>query len=153
MDPREKVKDNNYEVLKDLTLILFLIIGLTLLIVSLRLFRGIVGLIVGSLMLGLLAYWFMEIRKTASSKTFKVNKTTSWLCDVIDEGEVLKVIAEVPGPEQKVKVKLVKNNKLLIKSIGGFKKTVNLGYKVKVKDVSYSNGILNVTLKKDVSSS
>ncbi|MEM3063523.1 MAG: hypothetical protein QW303_08285, partial [Nitrososphaerota archaeon] len=75
---------------------------------------------------------------------------TKWIYDVIDYGTEITIIAEVPGPENKVKVNLIDHD-LEIFGGQGFRKLVKVYEEVEIMETIYRNGILQVKLKRKVS--
>lgn len=76
------------------------------------------------------------------------------LIEVINRGEEIKVIAEIPGVDEKDINVNVKNGKLIIKAYSKYKdyyKEVDLPSNIGIKSVEkkYRNGVLEVTIKKD----
>ena len=62
-----------------------------------------------------------------------------------EEEDHLSLTAQVPGPENRVKIELV-GRKLIVRGGMGFKRTLHLPFEVIIKDVRYVNGILNAKL-------
>ena len=97
--------------------------------------------------------------------TLKVSRTTlreesasqpprrEVIADVFDEGDYLKVIAELPGIDEKDIKARVKGNQLVISAQAAgrqYYKEIELPCLVKEElNLSYKNGILQVTMKKE----
>ena len=97
--------------------------------------------------------------------TLKVSRTTlreesasqpprrEVIADVFDEGDYLKVIAELPGIDEKDLKARVKGNQLVISAQAAgrqYYKEIELPCLVKEElNLSYKNGILQVTMKKE----
>jgi len=112
--------------------------------------RGLLGFILTALAIALLIFWLKEIQKTIKEelKIVKPSPETKWIYDIIDHETELIIIAEVPGPENKIKVNLI-NQDLEILGGQNFKKIIKLSEKVEIMETIYRNGILQVKLKKE----
>lgn len=122
-----------------LMLILVIVAALSLLI---RVQSGLLGLLLGALAVGLAVYWFMALRKSI--------RTTAWddyLLELRQEGDVVDLTAQVPGPENKVKLELF-GRKLILQGGMGFRRTVKLPFEAIVRELRYVNGILTARLVK-----
>ncbi|MCY3853783.1 MAG: Hsp20/alpha crystallin family protein [Thaumarchaeota archaeon] len=99
-----------------------------------------------------IAYWIKVIKKMTindrSRFTRIENDTKNWMFDLIkDNGEIV-FVAEVPGPVDKITVRLI-DSTLYIKSINNFSKNVLVeGAKnMKIHDFKYKNGVLTLRIK------
>ena len=125
------------------TLILYVIVALVVVALSailLRFQQGLLGIILVILTAGLTFYWVRELSKTM--------KKTNWgdlLCELHEEDGVLSLVAQVPGPEESVRVEVM-GRKLLLKGGLGFRRIVNLPFEAKITDIRYVNGILSAKL-------
>ncbi|MEM4297713.1 MAG: hypothetical protein QW815_05035, partial [Nitrososphaerota archaeon] len=63
------------------------------------------------------------------------------------EGDLIDLTAQVPGPENKVKVELF-GRRLVLKGGMGFQRTVKLPFEAILKELRYVNGTLNARLEK-----
>ena len=123
-------------------LILGMLVILLLLILfslMLRLGRGILGLILIGVIALLGVYWFKEVKKAL--KTYRPR--IEYPLELIEDGDLLTLTAQVPGPEEEVSVK-ISDRKLLIRGGRGFKRIVKLPYPVRILKRSYVNGILHL---------
>ena len=123
-------------------LILGMLVILLLLILfslMLRLGRGILGLILIGVIALLGVYWFKEVKKAL--KTYRPR--IEYPLELIEDGDMLTLTAQVPGPEEEVSVK-ISDRKLLIRGGRGFKRIVKLPYPVRILKRSYVNGILHL---------
>ena len=133
--------------------IILIIIGLIAIgimaILLIRFQRGLLGFILTALAVALLIFWLKEIQKTIKEELaiVKPSPETKWIYDVIDYGTEITIIAEVPGPENKVKVGLIDHD-LEILGGQGFRKLVKLSEEVEIMGTIYRNGILQVKLKR-----
>jgi len=118
------------------TLLLLILFSLML-----RLGRGILGLILIGVIALLGIYWFKEVKKAL--KTYRPR--IEYPLELVEDGDLLTLTAQVPGPEEQVSVK-ISGRKLLIRGGRGFKRVVKLPYPVKVLKRSYVNGILHLEL-------
>ena len=118
------------------TLLLLILFSLML-----RLGRGILGLILIGVIALLGVYWFKEVKKAL--KTYRPR--IKYPLELVEDGDLLTLTAQVPGPEEQVSVK-ISGRKLLIRGGRGFKRVVKLPYPVKVLKRSYVNGILHLEL-------
>ena len=118
------------------TLLLLLLFSLTL-----RIGRGVLGLILIGVIILLGVYWFKEVKKAL--KTYRPR--IKYPLELVEDGDLLTLTAQVPGPEEEVSIK-ISGRKLLIRGGRGFKRVVKLPYPVKILKRSYINGILHLKL-------
>jgi len=118
------------------TLLLLILFSLML-----RLGRGVLGLILIGVIVLLGVYWFKEVKKAL--KTYRPR--IEYPLELVEDGDLLTLTAQVPGPEEEVSIK-ISGRKLLIRGGRGFKRIVKLPYPVKVLKRSYVNGILHLEL-------
>ncbi|MDC4216621.1 MAG: Hsp20/alpha crystallin family protein [Candidatus Nitrosopumilus limneticus] len=99
-------------------------------------------------------YWVRVIKKMAIEQkpaTFnqgREQETKNWLYDLIkNEGEFV-FVAEVPGPEDKITVRLV-DGMLFVRGTGGFSKEVPIegANQMQIFDFKYRNGVLTLRIK------
>lgn len=72
--------------------------------------------------------------------------------DVFEEADILEVIAELPGIEEKDILYEIKDDMLIINASGDerkYSKEVLLPYKAAVLKTAYKNGVFKLTLKKE----
>ena len=137
-------EDHVEEVSKLILGILATLLLLILFSLMLRLGRGILGLILIGIIVLLGLYWFKEVRKVLKTYRPKIE----YPLELVENGDLLILTAQVPGPEEEVSVKIL-GRKLLIRGGKGFKKTVKLPYPVKILKRSYVNGILHLQFIKE----
>ncbi|MCP8321157.1 MAG: hypothetical protein H3Z52_09495 [archaeon] len=136
----------------DLSLAILLIgivvIGLILML-FIRVQRGLLGFVLAGLAIILLVYWLREFRKTVKKELMPeiTPKGAEWAYEIIEDKDEITILAEVPGPEDQIKVEIV-NGKLEIKSTN-FQKAVKLLHGVSIISKSYVNGVLSVRLKRE----
>lgn len=139
-----KGEDHVEEASKLILGILATLLLLILFSLMLRLGRGILGLILIGIIVLLGLYWFKEVRKVLKTYRPKIE----YPLELVENGDLLILTAQVPGPEEEVSVKIL-GRKLLIRGGKGFKKTVKLPYPVKILKRSYVNGILHLQFIKE----
>lgn len=150
---RKNTKDT-LDILDILSIISIAIVAL-LLIVLFKVKAGILGIFLGAIAVATLIYWLKEIKKIFREeeaylkvKGAKEKKGESeWFYDLTDDGESMKLTAEVPGPAEEVNVRL-HEGALEIRSGTGFTRSVQVSKGVRVQDWSYINGVLRVRLQK-----
>jgi HSP20 family protein len=117
--------------------------------IIIRIQRGLLGFILSGVAVLLLAYWLREIlrtiRKEMSPPFASTQKT--WVYDIIDSRDSITFVAEVPGPENQVRVELIERT-LKIRGGQEFVKEVMLPEASDIVESHYVNGVLNVRLKK-----
>lgn len=140
---REAYRD---DALKLSTLALALIAIALILLVTVRLQRGMIGFVLAGLAIVLVIYWLKELY-SAARKEMTPTIAKKWFYDIIDEKESITIVAEVPGPEEKVRAEVLGRT---IRIYGGqdFTKEVKLPKDCELVHTSYINGVLNVKLRK-----
>jgi len=121
--------------------ILAILLLLLLFSLTLRIGRGVLGLILIGVIILLGVYWFKEVEKAL--KTYRPR--IKYPLELVEDGDLLTLTAQVPGPEEQVSVK-ISGRKLLIRGGRGFKRVVKLPYPAKILKRSYVNGILHLKL-------
>jgi len=134
-----KGEDHVEEASKLILGILAILLLLILFSLMLRLGRGILGLILIGIIVLLGLYWSKEVKKALKTYRPKIE----YPLELVENGDLLILTAQVPGPEEEVSVKIL-GKKLLIRGGKGFKKTIKLPYPVKILKRSYVNGILHL---------
>lgn len=98
-------------------------------------------------------YWTFVLKKMAKEQkpkyTAREQETKSWVYDLIKGDEEIVFVAEVPGPEDKVMVRLI-DGILYIRGSGNFSKEVPIegAQNMKIYDFKYRNGVLTLRIKK-----
>ncbi|MGQ9718583.1 MAG: Hsp20/alpha crystallin family protein [Nitrososphaerales archaeon] len=147
-------RGSRVDVRDDLSLAILLIgivvIGLILMLIV-RVQRGLLGLVLAGLTVVLLVYWLREFRRAVKKELIPEtpSKRAEWTYELIEDEDEITILGEVPGPEDQVKVEIV-DGKLEIKSVN-FQKVVKLLQDVSIISKSYINGVLNVRLRKQKS--
>ena len=98
-------------------------------------------------------YWIKVLKKMTKDKKPQYSKireqeTKNWVYDLIKGEEEFVFVAEVPGPEDKIAVRLV-DGMLYIRGTGGFSKEIPIeGVKeMQIFDFKYRNGVLTLRIK------
>jgi len=124
------------------TYLLLVLVLVAVMAFILRLQTGLLGLVLGVLAAGLTVYWFKALKKSLDSSSWD-----SFLLEIRYEGDVVDLTAQVPGPENKVRVELL-GKKVILKGGMGFKRTVKLPFEAIIRELRYVNGILNAKFVK-----
>ena len=99
-------------------------------------------------------YWVRVIKKMAVEQkpvTFnqgREQETKNWVYDLIKGEEEFVFVAEVPGPEDKIAVRLV-DGILYVRGTGGFAKEIPIegAKEMQILDFKYRNGVLTLRIK------
>ena len=98
-------------------------------------------------------YWVKVLKNMAKEQKPKYRareqETKSWVYDLIKGDEEIVFVAEVPGPEDKVMVRLI-DGILYLRGSGGFSKEVPIegSNEMQIYDFKYRNGVLTLRIKK-----
>ncbi len=98
-------------------------------------------------------YWsrvLLNMTKELKPKyTIREQETKNWVYDLIKGEQEFVFVAEVPGPEDKIAVRLI-DNMLYIRGPAGFSKEVPIenSYDMQISDFKYRNGVLTLRIKK-----
>ena len=87
-------------------------------------------------------------KKPVTFNQGREQETKNWVYDLIKgEGEFV-FVAEVPGPEDKIAVRLV-DGILYVRGTGGFSKEVPIegANEMQIHDFKYRNGVLTLRIK------
>jgi HSP20 family molecular chaperone IbpA len=104
-----------------------------------------------------MVYWGFVIKKmTKTDKPkYSVRDTESknWVYDLIKGDDEIVFVAEVPGPDDKIMVRLIEGV-LYIRGSGSFSKEVPIegATNMQIGDFKYRNGVLTLRIKKITSS-
>lgn len=102
---------------------------------------------------GLMIYWVYELRRMsgpAEQKSMpKDSERKDWVYDLIKNNEEMVFVAEVPGPEDQINVRLSAGI-LRIKGGQNFTKDVQLDMTTEmgIADYKYRNGVLTIKMQK-----
>jgi len=92
-------------------------------------------------------YWtsvFKKMLKNVKPKyTAREAEAKNWVYDLIKGENQFVFVAEVPGPDDKIMVRLI-DGMLYIRGSGGFSKEIQIegSNKMKISDFKYRNGVL-----------
>ncbi len=132
-----------------------------------RLQRGFLGLILSGIAVVLLTFWLKELRvflknkpKIFGSSSIRVSwdkdassvqekKDDLWSYDIFDDAGEKVLVARVPGPEERIKVR-TKKNKLQIFGGQGFSKVLIMPDKIEINSFSFKNGVLLVRFSSEI---
>jgi HSP20 family molecular chaperone IbpA len=111
-----------------------------------------IGFIFLAIASGLMIYWVREVRLMARSEEKKLAKEIEqkdWVYDLIKNNDGMVFVAEVPGPEDQINVKLIEGL-LRIKGGQNFAKDVplELTQEMGISDYKYRNGVLTIRIQK-----
>ena len=98
-------------------------------------------------------YWIRVLKKMAKDQKpsytqVREQETKNWVYDLIKGNEEFVFVAEVPGPEDKIAVRLV-NGILYIRATADFSKEVPIegASNMQIFDFKYRNGVLTLRIK------
>ena len=97
-------------------------------------------------------YWVRVIKKMTKEQkpiyTAREQETKNWVYDLIKGEKEFVFVAEVPGPEDKIAVRLV-DGMLYIRGTAGFSKEVEIegSNDMQIFDFKYRNGVLTLRIK------
>ncbi|HEU4604947.1 MAG TPA: Hsp20/alpha crystallin family protein [Nitrososphaera sp.] len=114
--------------------------------------QGGVGFIFLAIASGLMIYWVREVRMMARSEESKMAKEIEqkdWVYDLIKNNDEMVFVAEVPGPENQINVRLTAGL-LRIKGGQNFTREVplELTQEMGISDYKYRNGVLTIKIQK-----
>ena len=96
-------------------------------------------------------YWVHVLKKLVVENkpkyTAKEAEAKNWVYDLIRGDNELVFVAEVPGPDDKIMVRLI-DGVLYVRSSGGFSKEVPIdgSQEMKITDFKYRNGVLTLRI-------
>jgi len=96
-------------------------------------------------------YWVKVLKKLVVENkpkyTAKEAEAKNWVYDLIRGDNELVFVAEVPGPDDKIMVRLI-DGVLYIRGSGGFSKEVPIegSQEMKITDFKYRNGVLTLRI-------
>ena len=96
-------------------------------------------------------YWvsvFKKMLKNVKPKyTAREAEAKNWVYDLIKGENQFVFVAEVPGPDDKIMVRLI-DGMLYIRGSGGFSKEVKIegSNQMKIADFKYRNGVLTLRI-------
>lgn len=114
--------------------------------------QGGVGFIFLAIASGLMIYWVREARlmaRSEESNLAKEIKQKDWVYDLIKNDDEMVFVAEVPGPENQINVRLTEGL-LRIKGGQNFTRDVplELTQEMGISYYKYRNGVLTIKIQK-----
>ena len=97
-------------------------------------------------------YWIHVLKKMTKDQKPVYNareqETKNWVYDLIKGDADFVFVSEVPGPEDKIAVRLI-DGVLYIRGSGGFSKEVPItgSNEMQIQDFKYRNGVLTLRIK------
>ena len=122
-------------------------------IMSLRATQGYVSFILIGGAAVVMIYWMRVLKNMTKSTqpqyTTKESDTKNWVYDLIKGESEIVFVAEVPGPEDVVSVRLI-DGILYIRGAGRFSKEIPIEVTpdMGIHDFKYRNGVLTLRIKK-----
>ena len=119
--------------------------------VSSRSDNGFVGFVLIGAALITIVYWTVVIKKmvlTGQPKfTSREQESKNWVYDLIKGEQETVFVAEVPGPEDKIMVRLI-DGILYVRGSHGFSKEVPIdgSNQMEIADFKYRNGVLTLRI-------
>jgi len=98
-------------------------------------------------------YWTKVLKKMTKEQkpkyTIREQESKTWVYDLIKGEQEFVFVAEVPGPEDKIVVRLIEGV-LYVRGSGGFSKEVPIegSNDMQIFDFKYRNGVLTLRVKK-----
>lgn len=135
------------EVFNYIILVVGMLVIAVVLALLVRVQRGLLGIVLAAVAVGLLVYWIGELRKTVK-KEFYAPSVVKWNPDILYEGDEIIVVGVVPGPENKVKAEF-SNGILEVRGGQRFREFVRLGKNLRIEETKYVNRVLQVKLRKE----
>lgn len=98
-------------------------------------------------------YWTFVVRRLMRENKPRYprreQESKSWVYDLIRDGDSFVFVAEVPGPDDKIVVRLI-DGVLYVRGSGGFSKEVPIEGSdgMQVADFKYRNGVLTLRVRR-----
>jgi HSP20 family protein len=148
---RRAPQASNSNYLADVASMFILVAGVflvgVLLLFLVRVQRGLLGLILAGLAAALVVYWMREIRQMMKKELGPGQTAKKWNYDILEGKNIVTFVAEVPGPIENIKVE-IREGSLTVFGGEDFKKKVKIPKGLRLFDISYVNGVLNVRLSR-----
>lgn len=122
-------------------------------IMSQRAGAGFVSFILIGVAAVTMIYWVGFLKKIGREQkpkyTAREQETKNWVYDLIKGQDEFVFVAEVPGPEDKIMVRLIEGV-LYIRGSGGFSKEVPIegSNDMQILEFKYRNGVLTLRIKR-----
>ncbi len=141
---------NTKPIIDSTVIIIFSVILLAIVLaLTIRLQRGLLGLVLGGLAVGLTIYWLrfatQALRKGRLIRV--VARTEPWNPDVIDMGEEILVVGKIEPPKGRMNVQ-VRDKTLEVESGRDFRARVALPSDGIPENINYRNGVLEIRIRK-----
>ena len=96
-------------------------------------------------------YWIVVVKrmtlKSAATYAPREQDTKNWVYDLIKGDKEFVFVAEVPGPEDKIAVRLV-DDMLYIRGSSNFSKEIRIENTGELSEFKYRNGVLTLRIKR-----
>ena len=122
-------------------------------IMSLRTGYGFVSFILIGVGSFTMIYWVFVLKKMTKDEQSKYVarevESKSWVYDLIKGDQETVFVADVPGPEDKITVRLI-DGILYLRGSGNFSRevTIDASSEMQIQDFKYRNGVLTLRIKK-----
>tara|TARA_B100000678_G_scaffold42255_1_gene31643 strand:- start:156 stop:593 length:438 start_codon:yes stop_codon:yes gene_type:complete len=96
-------------------------------------------------------YWVRVIKKMTMEQkpkfTARESEAKNWVYDLIKGEKEFVFVAEVPGPDDKIMVRLI-DSVLYVRGSGGFSKEITIegSVQMQISDFKYRNGVLTLRI-------
>ncbi|MCH7940903.1 MAG: Hsp20/alpha crystallin family protein [Thaumarchaeota archaeon] len=133
-------------------IMLILFLGI-IYVMSQRSGSGFVSFILIGIAAFTMIYWARVLKKMTKEQKPKFvareQETKNWVYDLIKGEQEFVFVAEVPGPEDKITVRLI-DGILYVHGSGGFSKEVPIegASEMQIFDFKYRNGVLTLRIRK-----
>lgn len=133
-------------------LVCLLFLGVMYILIT-HMSQGYSGFILVSVASALMIYWVRELKRTVKDEESYLSsgeiEQKNWVYDLMKSKDEMVFVAEVPGPEDQIDVKLTIGT-LHVKSGQNFEKSIplDLNEEMDISDFKYKNGILTIKINK-----
>ena len=127
-----------------------LFLGVTYILIT-HISQGYSGFILVSIASVLMIYWVRQLRRTIKDEeSYALSgelEQKDWVYDLMRNKNEMVFVAEVPGPEEQIDVRLTVGT-LHVKSGQNFDKSIplDLNEEMNISDLKYRNGILTIKI-------
>jgi HSP20 family protein len=132
-------------------LLCLLFLGVMYILIT-RLNQSYSGFLLVSAASAFMIYWVRELKRTVKDDSRPIPsdvETKDWIYDLIKNKDEMVFVAEVPGPEEQIDVRLTIGT-LHVKSGQKFVKSIPLDQtgEMNISDLKYRNGILTIKINR-----
>lgn len=126
-------------------------------IMSLRYGQGAVSFILVGIAAATMIYWGFVLKKMTKTEkpkyTAREAESKNWVYDLIKGENEIVFVAEVPGPDDKIMVRLI-DGVLYVRGSGSFSKEVPIdgASGMEIADFKYRNGVLTLRIRRPLAS-